>query len=364
MSDFDLARGVLNDVTVTISGQRQEVTGWTGLQIVRGIDQAADAFSFSFPWEATAENQRRFVAYKTSLIEIKYGGELVVTGIAEKYEPSYSAGGVEMTINGRSISGTLLDLSAGPPFESDASFNALALQIIPEAVDKDGNKTGRPIVSVRAIPDITSAGDNELYTQIEPGQTIYEVLSELASAHGLFAFPQSDGSLIFRLINTPAPATEIREGIAPVISVNTSMDITKRYHRYTVMRTDGGETSTAEALDDGVDKGLRNGLIVEPKQDADVQFAANFARSRGIMDSYSCAVTVAGWTVNGQLWRPGMTVTANFPSAMIYRDYVFMVRRATLQLDETGGAIAQLELTFPQVFAGGNPTFPYPWSLA
>jgi len=49
---------------------------------------------------------------------------------------------------------------------------------------------------------------------------------------------------------------------------------------------------------------------------------------------------------------------------MIYRDYVFMVRRVTMQLDETGGAITELELTFPQIFAGGNPTFPYPWSLA
>ena len=344
MSDFDLARGVLNDVTVTISGERQEVTGWNGLQIVRGIDQASDAFSFSFPWEATPENRARFVAYRTSLIEIKYGAELIVTGIAEKYEPSYSSAGVDMTINGRSRSGVLLDLSAGPPFELDGAFNTIAAQLSPV-----------PVSSTPNLQDLT--------VQIEPGQSVYDVLSGIASAHNLYAFPQADGGLVFRLLNTPAPVAEIREGIAPVISVNTSMDLTRRYYRYTALTTTDGDTFTAEAVDEGVDPSLRDGLIVEPQQDADVQFAANFARSRGIMDSYACAVTVAGWTVNGQLWRPGMTVTANFPSAMIYRDYIFMVRRVTMQLDETGGATTQLELTFPQVFAGGNPTFPYPWSI-
>jgi prophage tail gpP-like protein len=344
MPDIDLVRGQLGDVSVTISGQRQEVTGWTGLQIVRGIDQAADAFSFSFPWEATAENRARFVAYRTSLIEIKYKGDVIVTGIAEKYEPSYSASGVTMTLNGRSQSGTLLDLSAGPPFELVGDFNTIAGTLSP--------------VTVSASPNITG-----LTVQIEPGQSIYDVLSGIASANGLYAFPQADGSLVFRLLQAGAPVADIREGIAPVVSVDTSMDLTKRYYRYTALRTTDGDTFSAEAIDRGVDPNLRDGQIVEPKQDADVQFAANFARARGVMDSFTCAVTVAGWTVNGELWRPGMVVNLNFPSAMIYRDSALMVKRATMQLDETGGAITQLELTFPQVFAGGNPEFPYPWSV-
>jgi prophage tail gpP-like protein len=359
MSDIALARGDLGNVTVTISGERLEVTGWTGLQIVRGIDQAADAFSFSFPWEPTPENRARFVAYRTSLIEIKYKDELIVTGIAEKYEPSYSAGGVTMTVNGRSQPGALLDLSAGPPFELEGDFNTIASQIVPEAVSESGAPTGAPIVRVTSRPNLT-----DLVAQIEPGQTVYDVLSGIASAHGLYAFPQANGSLVFRLLDrVPAAVADIREGVSPVISVDTSMDLTKRYYRYTALRTTDGDTFAAEAIDAGVDAGVRNGLIIEPKQDGDVQFSANFARSRGIMDSFTCAVTVAGWTVNGELWRPGMTVNLNYPSAMIYRDSLLMVKRVTMQLDETGGAITQLELTFPEIFTGGSPSAPYPWSV-
>lgn len=354
MSEVDLIRGELGNVTVTISGDRTSVEGWTGLQIVRGIDQAADAFSFSFPWEPTEENINRFIAHRTSLIEINYKDQTIVTGIAEKYEPSYSAQGATMTVNGRSQSGTLLDLSAGPPFELDGDFNTIAATLSP--------------IRVTSSPNL-----QDLTVQIEPGQSIYDVLSGIASAHGLYAFPQENGTLIFRLISDPGTTTELREGMDPVISVNTSMDMTKRYYRYTALRTTDGDTFSAEAIDAGVDENLRDGLIIEPKQDADVQFSANFARSRGIMNSFTCAVTVAGWTVNGELWRPGMVVRAVFPSAMLY-DHVgamsnrLMVRRATMQLDETGGAITQLELTFPEIFAGtadrtSPARFPYPWSL-
>lgn len=344
MSDTALARGDLKNITITIGGERIEVTGWTGLQIIRGIDQAADAFSFSFPWEATDENRTRFVAYKTSLIEIKYDSEVIVSGIAEKYEPSVSQNGIVMTINGRSRSGVTLDISAGPPFEIAGSFNAISSIISP--------------IPVSASPDIS-----DLTAQIEPGQSVWDVLSRIASAHNLYAFPQADGSLVFRRLRGGSPVAHIREGITPVIAIDTSMDLTRRYHRYIAIRTADGETQRAEALDNGVDKVLRDGLIVEPQQEADVTEAAKFQRARGIMESFTCSLSLAGWTVNGALWRPGMTVLITYPSAMIYNDSTLMVRRATMQLDEQGGAVTQLDLTFPEVFAGGQPGFPYPWSL-
>lgn len=361
MSDAAVARGELENVTITITGDLHEVIGWTGLQIIRGIDQASDAFSFTFPWQATEENKRRFVAYRTSQVQIKYGTETILTGVAEKYEPVASAQGINMTVNGRSRSGALLDISAGPPFELVGAFNAIARKIIPEARDKDGNKLGYPFVSVAASPDIVSG--NGVVVEIEPGQTIYDVLSSIAAGRNLFAFPQSDGSLIFKRIVTPNPVADISEGISPVVSVATTMDLTKRFYEYVVTNVSGSTVNTASAFDNGAAQDGRARYLTEASQDVDLQQAANFARSRGLMDSFTCSVTVSGWTVNGALWRPGMTVNINYPSAMIYRDSLLMVKRVTMQLDESGGAITELELTFPQVFAGGAPEFPYPWSL-
>jgi prophage tail gpP-like protein len=360
MSNTALARNQLGNISVAITGELLEVEGWTGLQIVRGIDQAADAFSFSFPWEATEENKRRFVAYRTSTVQIKYDNEVIVSGIAEKYEPTSSAEGVTMTLNGRSRSGALLELSAGPPFELAGTFNAIANQIIPTKAS-GGN---RSFVTVRAVPDfLLSTG---IVLNVEPGQTIWEVLSKIAAGRNLYAFPQPDGGIIFKTITVPSPSADIREGLSPVISVSTSMDLTQRFYEYIVSNTNGGDTLVYSEIDRGVAPDIRAKKYTQTDQPGEIENAAKFARNRGIMDSYTCTVTVAGWTTNdGTLWAPGMTVNVYYPSAMIYRDSLLMIKRVTMQLDENGGAVTQLELTFPQVFTGGDITraFPYPWSL-
>lgn len=363
MSDTALPRGELGNITITLSGEPLSVTGWTGLQIIRGIDQAADAFSFSFPYEPTDENRQRFVDYRTSTIQIKYDTEVIVTGIAEKYERSVSANGITMTINGRSRSGSLLELSAGPPFQVAGTFNAMADQIIPDGLDVAGNRLNRAFVTVRAIPDfIADEADGIIFT-IEPGQTIWEVLSKIAAGRNLYAFPQPDGGVIFRNITIPAPVADITEGVTPVISIDTTTDITKRFYEYFVTNTNNGEISIYSEIDRGVAQDARARTLIQTDQPGNIEQAAKFARAKGIMESFTCSLSVAGWTVNGTLWAPGMTITILYPSAGIFNRSKLMVRRATMQLDENGGALTNLELTFPEVFAGGQPVAPYPWSL-
>lgn len=345
MSDTAAARNALEDIKVTISGERHEITGWTGAQIVRGLDTAADAFFFSFPWEPTEENKRRFRAYRTSLIEIWYGDDRVISGIAEIYNPEWSAGTKDQTIEGRSTSGVLLDISAGPPFEiGPVTFNELARQLSP--------------VFCRADPDISG-----LTVDIEPGQTIYDVLSSIAAAHGLWALPQDDGTLLFSKVQATQAVADLREGVAPLIRVSPRMNLLERFYEYLIVQTTDGNTVSAKAIDKGVDPTLRARKIIQPQQESNAQEAANFARAKGIIGSYSLVAEVVGWTVNGLLWDAGMTVSLYAPTAMVYRPYEFVVKQATLQLDAQRGAITQLELSFPQVFAGGQPEFPYPWSI-
>lgn len=345
MSEDRLSRNGLGDVTVTISGERQEIAGWSGLQIVRSIDAGADAFSFSFPWEATEKNKKRFRAYRTSYIEIKHRDTVVVSGIMEKLSAAFAAEQREVTLEGRSLSGVLMDLSARP-VELTASFNTIASELAPDAV------------AVYAQPDI-----QDLTVQVDAGETVFDVLSGIASGHGLFAIPQPNGALAFKTLDAGAEVGTIREGDSPVTQITTAHDLTRRYYRYQAIVTEDGATQTGEALDEGVDPRIRDGKIVQPKQSADAQQAAMFERGRGIMASYACNMTVAGWTINGQLWEPGMVVNVYAPSAMIYREYPLMVSQATLALDESSGATTSLDLTFPQVFTGGQPVYPYPWSI-
>lgn len=345
MSDQALAFNDIGDVEVSISSARVTVAGWTGLQIIRAIDSCADGFAFSFPWEATTQNQQRFVAFRTSVIEMRHKGTLFLRGRMEKLSFNFSSISRMATMEGRSDTGVLLDLSA-PPIELSASFNTIAQQICPSAT------------VVRAVPDIPG-----LNVQIEIGQTPFEVLSTIAAGYGYWPQPQPDGSLTYSKISANRNAVAvIREGEAPVIEIETSHDLTRRFYRYTAISQEDGDDSVAEAVDEGVDERFRDGMIVQAQRGGDVNEAAAFARSRGIMDAYTCRVTVAGWTHGGRLWSPADIVTVFAPSAMIYREYNLIVNRVTMQLDEAGGAVTELELTFPQLFSGGEPRFPYPWS--
>lgn len=345
MSDSALARGELQDITITISSQREEIAGWEGLQVSRGIDTACDAFSFRFPWQPSPENIDRFRAYRTSLIEVRYRDEVVVAGTMEKLSLSTGPEVQQITIEGRGTSGALVDQAAGPPFELFGSFNAIAAQISP--------------VSVRAIPEI-----HDLSLEIEPGQTVYSVLSTLAAARGYWAIPQSNGTLQFRPNIPGEVVAELSEGTAPLQTLQTGHDLTRRFAEYQIIETASGDVFSATAEDRGVEyPGFTKRRIDQPRQASDPQAAARFARSRGIIDSYSCLATVTGWTVNGRLWRPGDRVIIDAPTAMIYRPYTFLVSRAELTLDETGGAQTALTLTFPEAYASSNPVFPYPWSV-
>lgn len=345
-SEARLGRNALGDITIAITGQAQQLAGWSGLQIIRAIDSCADGFSFSFPWEPTAQSRNRWRAYRTTSCVISYRGTPVVTGVIERIAAAWAAQRKELTIEGRSASGLLLDLSA-EPIELTASFNAIARRLSPN-------------VTITASPNIT-----DLTVQIEAGKNIYDVLSGIAAGHGYWAQPQSNGTLRFSRIRSSAPVGRLTESESPIISIETAHDLTRRYYRYRTIVTADGTTSSGEAIDNGVDQ-ARDGRVVQTSNDANPIEAARFERSRGIVDSYTCVVTVAGWTIDGQLWAPGQTVSIEAPSAMIYNRSTLMVKRATLQFDEASGAVTELDLTFPAVYSGQDITgaFPYPWSIA
>lgn len=353
MSDSAAARGDLADITIDISGER--LSGWQGLQVVRGIDQVADGFSFRVPFEPTERNRLRFAAYRTNNVVIRHKGNPVVSGPTEKLSASWDANHQELTIEGRSRSAAILELSAWPD-EYRAPFDTLAYLL--QVPKPDRQKQPAAPVTVKSEPRIMTR-----VTQVDAGQTVYEVLSKIASGYGLWAQPQPDGSLLFQKIKGAPANAELREGVSPLVSLKTTHDLTKRYHKYRVEKTIEGEFASAEAVDNGVDPDLRPLKITEPEQDADVNEAAKWSKARGIIDGYTCKAVVTGWTVKGQLWAPAMTIPVYAPSAMFYNRQEMIVKRATLQLDESGGAITELDLTFPEAFLGKQPAYPFPWSV-
>ena len=354
-------------INIAIGGEK--LTGWSGLQVVRSIDSAADAFSFSLPWNPTPENIERFKPFtvKTIKITMSQGDktERVATGYIESISVENSANGRVINIQGRSTTGVLLEWSAGGigkdgkkiGFEfNNITFDLLAeILAAPNEVFIDPNDSELTDLKKRPFPEVS----------IDVGQKVYDVLSRLGSACGLFSHPQPNGSLIFRRFNSDkASVCDILEGKSPVESISTSHDITKRFQEYALYASNEGEGALVIVRDfEALGINVRRRIVVEPTQySPDYTEVANLVRARALINSYTARVTVAGWTYKiggsgeeSKLWKAGDCVNVYAPGAFILKNTKLIIKRATFSLSEGSGQQTTLDLGLPAAYDLKNP---------
>jgi len=77
----------MSDV-VSIKAGGQSISGWTGVTIEQAIDNCADAFSISAPFDPDREDLReRFKPFGYKPCKVLIDDQLIITGRIEKVEP-------------------------------------------------------------------------------------------------------------------------------------------------------------------------------------------------------------------------------------------------------------------------------------
>jgi prophage tail gpP-like protein len=331
------------EVTITLEELGEELYGWQGLQVVRSIDSAADGFAFSLPFDPTPENRERFRPFKATQIRVSADGELLLTGYIEVVVPYTGPDRKTIEIQGRGATGVLIDWSAGPPFEFQGlSFNQIAAQI------------AHPYELV-AQPDTGVLSD----VSIEIGSNVYPFISSLAAANGLWAQPQPGGWLRFsRLDSGRASVADLVEGESPVVSVSGNYDVTQRFQKYMVVSQNEGdpdaeyEVSDPELLGANV-RGRK--IVLLKQQSADLREAANFARSKALIDSFQTTALVTGWKNGTGFWKPGDIIRLKAPGAFIQNLTRLVIKRATMAIDESAGQVTTLDLGLPAAYNQQSP---------
>ena len=346
-----------NQSKIELKIAHEKLSGFEGLQVVRQIDAAADSYSFSIPWDPTPENIERFQPFLVRNVQVLVDDETIITGYLEKLSFSNSADGRRLNVQGRSASGVILDWSAGPPFQfENLTFNNISKNLT-QAIFS-GFEAG----VVFATPDTPAIGE----VTIEPGDTMFKVLSSLASSHGLWARPTASGRLEYlKLSSRRASVATLFEGISPVRVITSDHDVTKRFQRYMVIGASEGEPEISAEVPDyeSLGLGVRGRQISELRQQTtDITAAAEYARARAIIDSYTATAEVDGWHYNNHLWTPGEIITVKAPGAFILNPTRLIIMRVTYKIDESGGQSSILDLGIPEVFDGTAPKLEgLPW---
>lgn len=320
---------------------------WDGWSIESDLLTPADAFEL----ELHTKNATRLpeVVKEGAPCSLILDGDRVLTGQIDEFEHDISRRGISMRINGRDLAAPLVDCSS--PFVS--MREATLAQILDQVV----KPLGAYKVEIRA-----DQAKTRRRVQIEPGQTAWEALLQVAEANGLWPWVEPDGRLIIGgpdYTTPPVGALVMREdGVGNNVErLAVRRSIANRYSQITVLgqhgqyANDGLDTKRSHLRSQVQDETLARRGIFRPKvvvdSSSESQDMATTRARKLLADSrlegFEIRAVVKGHRAdNGQVWTPGQRVyVRSEPHGL--NDIYFLMSR-TLRLARGEGAITELRL--------------------
>ena len=320
---------------------------WDGWSIESDLLTPADAFEL----ELHTKNASRLpdVIKEGATCSLTLDGDRVLTGQIDEFEHDVSRRGISMRINGRDRAAPLVDCSS--PFVS--MREASLVQIIEQVV----MPLGAYQVEIRA-----DKAKTRRRVQIEPGQTAWEALLQVAEANGLWPWVEPDGRLIIGgpdYTTAPVGVLVMREdGVGNNVDrLSVRRSIANRYSQITVLgqhgqyANDGLDTARSHLRSQVQDETLARRGIFRPKvvvdSSSENQDMATTRARKLLADSrlegFEIRAVVKGHRAdNGKVWAPGQRVVVRSEPHGLNDTYFLMSR--TLRLSRGEGAITELRL--------------------
>lgn len=344
-------------IRLSIGGLTHEE--WDGWSVESDLLTPADAFELElYTKDATRVPS---VLAEGVACSLTLGKDRVLTGQIDEFEHDISRQGISMRITGRDRAAPLVDCSA--PFVS--MREATLAQIIDHVV----KPLGVTQIEIRAAQAKTRRR-----IQIEPGQSAWEALLQVAEANGLWPWVEPDGRLIIGgpdYSTAPVGTLIMREdGVGNNVQrLSVRRSIANRYSQITVLGqhgqydNDGLDTKRAHLKSVIQDDTLARRGIFRPKviidSSSENQDMATTRARKLLADSrlegFEIRAVVMGHRAgNGQVWSPGQRVIVRSEPHGLDATYFLMSR--TLRLTRGEGAITELRLREDKMWVlDGNP---------
>lgn len=344
-----------NDLVLVVDGY--EHRGWTAVQIQRSLDQLADAFDLQLATNLGSELAPVEIT-EDSPCEIRFRGELLLSGYVERVELRYNATSFTYTASGRSRAGDLVDSSAiHKPWAQTP-----VLQIAQDLCDPFGIAVSNELFEL--LP-------TEPRFAIEEGETVFAALDRLARGHGMRVVSYPDGSVRFTktgLLRYPdvviEPGVNVEEG---GLVLSTEERFSRYVFRAKLAASDEafGEQTVAkyEVIDEGVSR--HRPLVVDSdnqRGQAALERAAAWERNvrAGRARALQYSVVDPGdpggsWLHRHGIWEPNTIVAVR--DRLLGVDAEFLVTEVTLSRSVDQGTRTQLSLVLPQAY---DPKAPAP----
>lgn len=327
-------------VTMTVGGQTW--TAWERVMIRASFKEAARSFEMTIAAErGGAQTAAMFAIFAP--VEIKAGGDLVLSGHIDKRAPSFDADSATMSISGRSKGADAIDCSARH--------------------DKGSLKKKTPLEIARSIgpKSVTFDSDIDLDPvdyQVTPGETAFKAIEKLARAQGATLSGQADGSI--KITNASKARKKHAGGLFEGVNIKSgsaSHDGSNRHSEYRVVGQAAKGTGADALRLEGIarDAGVTRDRVIVVVHDDDADKARLKKRARNRRDKsagsgLTASITTPTWRdETGVIWEPGRLVWTESQFLGLAQD--MLIETVTLSQD-SGGTQAQIELTDPRAHQG------------
>lgn len=303
-STKDVPNGANDKVSVLIGGRMHN--DWTNYDVDSDLLTPADAWKVEL---ANPSGKLPPEVVAGAPIEIRLGNDVILSGRLGAIDEDESKDRSNLMLNGRDNAAILVDCAA-PVF---VAKQVTLQQVVANVVNPLG------ITKIRVDADTTYTSEK---INVEPGDTAWHVLANVAEANGLWPWFEPDGTLVIGGPNytTPPVATLVMrlDGQGNNMkSLRRVRSMEERYSQVTVLGQahgtafqDGRHAIKATATDAAV-KYYRPHIVVDHECDSP---AMAMSRARKLlMDSRLRSMTLTAHvrghrTSDGVLWKPGQRI--------------------------------------------------------
>ena len=373
------------DNTMTLVANGQILTGWTDIEVTRGIERMPSscriAMTERYPGQAAD-----IVVKPGDPCRVMIGSDLVITGYVDRYLISVGPTAHTVGVEVRGKCEDLVDCSAGiyPP------------QAVQVAQAKGYSERGmvmtksslldlaRELASPFGIEVNSLTGDNiplfgptsnaPVQFNIIVTETPIEIIERAARYAAVLAYEGTDGSLLLAKVGTTKQASGFEQGVN-VQAASASFTLDQRYSIYLPLLSSVstqtydfgiGAVPLGAVLDPAVTR-FRPLIVVSEQPQYGVSIAAlraawEMSRRRG--RSQSVRVTVDSWRdVSGGLWAPNSLASVNLPMLKILAKQ-WLIAEVTFVRNLDRGTVADLMLMPPEAFTTEPSTLQlYDWQV-
>lgn len=346
-----------DDSQVTILTDGKQFSFFSSYSITENID-SLDSFEFGGPFDEKQQVYRdAFRPLSYNQCAVYYGQDLIFNGVMIAPASESNIDSKTLSVVGYSRCGVLNDCPM--------PISKYPIEFLNQNIEQISKSMASPF----GIPVEFQIDPGNPFEKVapEPEQKVLSFLSPLFQQRGILLTNNPQGELLGWKANIDGvPVASIKEGELPYISCKPAFDPQNYYSHITGLSPTEDEKPAEKFTVENpflVDRGVIRPFTytVEDGKDTDLQASVEAKVGRMFGNSGAYILTVVGHRdQNGDKWKKNTLITLLAPGGMVYRETIFVIRKASTTRDAESGDTTVMNIVLPEAYTGNIPEV-VPW---